>query len=108
MLSVPLGRAVIYVEDSDGRASERLCFDVDDLYELSMSSSSSPRRDNLRRGFARDVLESLRDFRLEIVDTLSSSSSLRFDFDTSEPAFDRPEPERPKLNIVANVLSCAT
>ena len=45
----------------------------------------------------------MRDLRLETVDSFSSSS-LRFDLETSEPAFDRsPVLDRPKLNILADV-----
>jgi len=68
-----------------------------------LSASSSSRRDDFRLGLDKEVVEALlRDFLREMVDSFSSSAvSLRLGFETSEPAFDRPEPDRPKLNMMA-------
>lgn len=67
------------------------------------ASSSSSRREDFRRGFEEEVKLDL-DLRLESVDSLSSSSR-RFDLlDTSEPTRDRPELDRPKLNMMTGEM----
>lgn len=75
------------------------------------ASSSSSRRDDLRLGLESEVVDEFaRDLRREIVDSFSSSSlslSLRLDFETSEPALDRPELDLPKLNMMAVSFSSA-
>ena len=72
------------------------------------STSSSSRREDLRLGLESEVVDEFaRVFRREMVDSFSSSSlslSLLFDFETSEPALDRPELDRPKLNMMATFV----
>ena len=68
------------------------------------ASSLSSRLDDFRRGLESEVVDGFaRDLRREMIDSSSSSSrSRRLGFETSEPAFDRPELDRPKLNMIAN------
>lgn len=96
------------MEDSEGVVSERLGLEVG-VFGVSGTASSS-RREDFRRGLEEEDVKLDLDLRLERVDSLSSSSRL-LDFDISEPTRERPELDRPKLNMMTGEMglrSCRT
>ena len=66
--------------------------------EEGIASSSSSRREDFRRGLEEEFRFDL-DLRLESIESSSSSSRRRI-LEDSEPTRDRPELDRPKLNMV--------
>lgn len=93
------------VDASDGAASGLRLLEVVEWKVLSTSWSSSSRRDDFRLGLDSEVVDEFaRVFLREMADSFSWSS-LRLDLETSEPALDLPELDRPKLNMMATSLA---